>query len=119
MATPIDVKADRVVESAKKTTYLLTVGITYVGYIFLFLGISYISPGYIRALGNFMHIMICLILIYKFNPLRGKIQVSEYDTQLIFLMAMFILVNVGLVEISDLFFNNFKKTFDVDMRTVV
>jgi len=51
--------------------------------------------------------------------LRGKIQLSEYDTQLIFMMAMFILVNVGLVEMSDLFFNNLKKVFDVDMRTVV
>jgi len=29
------------------------------------------------------------------------------------------LVNVGLVELSDLFFNNLKKVFDVDMRTVV
>ena len=119
MATPIDVNADRAVESAKKPAYLLTIGITYVGYIILFLGVSYVSPGYIRALGNFMHIMICLILIYKFNPLRGKIQLSEYDTQLIFMMAMFILVNVGLVEMSDLFFNNLKKVFDVDMRTVV
>ena len=115
----IDVKADRIVESAKKPAYLLTIGITYVGYIILFLGVSYVSPGYIRTLGNFMHIMICLILIYKFNPLRGKIKLSEYDTQLIFLMSMFILVNVGLVELSDLFFNNLKKAFDVDMRTIV
>ena len=36
MATPIDVKADRAVESAKKPAYLLTIGITYVGYIFYF-----------------------------------------------------------------------------------
>ena len=64
MATPIDVKADRAVESVKKPAYLLTIGITYVGYIILFLGVSYVSPGYIRALGNFMYIMICLILIF-------------------------------------------------------
>jgi hypothetical protein len=117
--TPMDVKADRVVETAKKPAYLLTLGITYVGYVFLFLGVSYVSPGYIRAFGNFMHIMICLFLIYKFNPLRGKIQLTEYDSQMIFLSSMFILVNLGLTELSDTFFNDLKKVFDVDMRTVV
>ena len=119
MATPIDVKADRVVESSKKPVYLLTAGIIYIGYIFLFLGVSYISPGYIYMLGNFMYIMVCLILIYKFNPLRGKIQISEYDSQLIFMAATFILVNIGLTEIANIFFNDLKKMFEVDMRTVV
>jgi hypothetical protein len=116
---PMDVKADRVMETAKKPAYLLTLGITYIGYVFLFLGVSYISPGYIRAFGNFMHIMICFFLIYKFNPLRGKIQLTEYDSQMIFLSSMFILVNLGITEISEFFFNNLKKLFEVDMRTVV
>jgi hypothetical protein len=119
MPTPLDIKADRAVESAKKPAYLLTLGITYIGYVFLFLGVSYISPGSIRAFGNFMHIMICLFLIYKFNPLRGKIQLTEYDSQMIFLSSMFILVNLGLTELSDIFFNDLKMMFDVDMRTVV
>jgi len=115
MATPLDIKADRLVETAKKPAYLLTMGITYIGYIFLFLGISYISPSYITTFGNFMHIFICLLLIYKFNPLRGKIQLSEYDSQLIFLSATFILVNIGLVEIANAFFNQLKGTFDTNM----
>ena len=113
----MDVKADRVVDSAKKPAYLLTVGITYVGYIFLFLGVSYISPGYIRTFGLVMQVLICVMLIYKFNPLRGKIQLSDYDSQLIFLSSMFILVNAGMIEIADEFFNNLKKLFEVDMRT--
>jgi hypothetical protein len=115
MATPLDVKADRIAETAKKPAYLLTLGITYIGYIFLFLGVSYVSPGYIKTLGNFMHIFICLLLIYKFNPLRGKIQLTDYDSQLIFLSATFILVNIGLVEIANAFFNELKGTFDVKM----
>lgn len=113
----MDVKADRVVDSAKKPAYLLTVGITYIGYIFLFLGVSYISPGYIRTFGLVMQVLICVMLIYKFNPLRGKIQLSDYDSQLIFLSSMFILVNAGMIEIADAFFNNLKKLFEVDMRT--
>jgi hypothetical protein len=119
MPTPMDIKADRVVDAAKKPAYLLTVGITYIGYVFLFLGVSYISPGYIRAFGLVMQILICLMLIYKFNPLRGKIQLSDYDSQLIFLSSMFILINAGMIEVADAFFNNLKNMFSVDMRTVV
>jgi hypothetical protein len=114
-----EIRADKAIDAVKKPTYLLTMGITYVGYIFLFLGVSYVSPGYIRTFGVIMHILICFMLIYKFNPLRGKVQLSDYDSQLIFLASVFILLNVGIVEIADAFFNNLKKLFEVDMRTVV
>ena len=60
-------KADAVVETAKKPLYLVTMGFVYIGYIILFLGISYISPDYIRAVSNITYVMIGLVLMYKFN----------------------------------------------------
>ena len=56
-------KADAVVEISKKPLYLVTMGFVYIGYIILFLGISYISPDYIRFISNITYVIIGLVLI--------------------------------------------------------
>ena len=108
-------KADNIVESAKRPTFLFTMGITYLTYIFIFLGISYILPTYIRVISNFMHVVICLFLIYKFNPLRSKQQLTEYDNYFIFFSAFFILISMGLTEFALAFFNTLRSVMKVDL----
>ncbi len=112
-------KTDDAMESIKRPTFLFTVGITYVSYIFIFLGISYALPSYIRLLSNVMHILICFFLIYKFNPLRSNQQVTESDNFFIFFSAVFILMSMGLTEFALSFFNTLRKTFNVDLSTTV
>jgi hypothetical protein len=90
-------------------------GITYLTYIFLFLGISYILPSYIRLISNFMHVVICLFLIYKFNPMRTNQQLTEYDNYFIFFAAVFILMSMGLTEFSLAFFNTLRNLLKVDL----
>ena len=108
-------KADNIIESAKRPTFLFTVGISYLTYIFLFLGISYLLPSYIRTISNFMHVVICLFLIYKYNPLRSKQQVTEYDNYFIFFSAVFILMSMGLTEFALAFFNTLRNILNVDL----
>jgi hypothetical protein len=108
-------KADAMIESAKRPAFLLTMGITYLTYIFLFLGISYILPSYIRLISNFMHVVICLFLIYKFNPMRTNQQLTEYDNYFIFFAAVFILMSMGLTEFSLAFFNTLRNLLKVDL----
>lgn len=108
-------KADTMIESAKRPAFLLTMGITYLTYIFLFLGISYILPSYIRLISNFMHVVICLFLIYKFNPMRTNQQLTEYDNYFIFFAAVFILMSMGLTEFSLAFFNTLRNLLKVDL----
>jgi hypothetical protein len=108
-------KADNMIESAKRPTFLFTMGITYLTYIFLFLGISYILPSYIRAISNFMHVVICLFLIYKFNPLRTNQQLTEYDNYFIFFASVFILMSMGLTEFSLAFFKTLRNIMKVDL----
>lgn len=108
-------KTDNIIESAKRPTFLFAVGITYLTYIFLFLGISYILPSYIRIISNFMHVIICLFLIYKFNPMRTNQQLTEYDNYFIFFAAFFILMSMGLTEFALSFFNTLRNILKVDL----
>ena len=104
-------KADNVLETTKKPLYLVTMGFVYIVYIILFLGISYISPTYIRAISNITYVMISLVIMYKFNPFREATTVSEYDSKLIFISALFILFNLGVTEFALSFFKTVKSTF--------
>jgi len=106
-------KADAVVETAKKPLYLVTMGFVYIGYIILFLGISYISPDYIRAVSNITYVMIGFVLMYKFNPFREATTVTENDSKLIFISALFILFNLGVTEFALSFFKTVKSTFGI------
>jgi hypothetical protein len=104
-------KTDNAIETAKKPLYLVTMGFVYIGYIIIFLGISYISPTYIRAISNITYAMIGLVLMYKFNPFREAATLTEYDSKLIFISALFILFNLGVTEFAIAFFNTVKTSF--------
>jgi len=103
---------DAAVEAVKRPAFYFTVGVTYLSYILIFLGISYLMPQYIRALSNIAQIVICLILIYKFNPLREKYELTEFDNNLIFFTAFFIIMSTGLTEFTLAFFNSMKSFFN-------
>ncbi len=112
-------KTDDAVETVKRPTFLFTIGITYVSYIFIFLGISYLLPTYIRAISNVMHLVICLFLIYKFNPLRKNQQLTETDANLIFFTAVFIILSTGITEFALAFFNSLKNVFKDNLSTTL
>jgi hypothetical protein len=119
MANDVAKKADGAVETIKKPALLLTIGITYISYIFIFLGISYVLPQYLRALTNFLHVAICLILIYKFNPLRSAPVLTEYDSNLIFFMAIFIIMSTGITEFAFSVMNSLKGFYNPPTQTTI
>ena len=112
-------QTDGVVESIKKPTFLFTIGITYVSYIFVFLGISYMLPTYIRVISNIANLAICLFLIYKFNPLRSNQQLTETDSNLIFFAAVFIIMSTSITEFALSFFNSMKNVFKNDLSSAL
>jgi hypothetical protein len=105
--------ADNMIEGSKRPLYLISSGFLFVGYIAMFLGISYISPKYIRTISNITYVLIALLLMYKFNPLRESNTITEYDSKLISLSASFILFNLGVTEYALSFFDTVKNTFGV------
>jgi len=104
---------DNATETVKAPLYFVTVGLVYIGYIAVFLGISYISPTYIRLASNVAYILVGLLLAYKFNPLRGATAVTEADTKLIFVCAVFIIFNLGITEYALMFFDTVKTTIGI------
>lgn len=109
----IKTAVDNATETVKRPLYLVTMGLVYLGYIVVFLGISYISPSYIRYTSNITYILVGLLLAYKFNPLRDITTITEADSQLIFICAMFIIFNLGITEYALAFFESVKKTISV------
>ena len=112
-------KADEAIEGIKKPTFLFTMTLTYITYIFLFFGISYLLPSYIRTISNGLHIVICLFLIYKFNPLRSTQQITETDKNIIFFAALFIIMNTSITEFAISFLNSMKQVLKKDLSSSI
>lgn len=70
------------------------------------IGVFYINSNYITTFNGIIHIILCFILIYRFNPLRKNIVLKDYDSTLIFSTAVFLLLNMGVVGIVKQFYNN-------------
>ena len=90
---------DNIVDYAGKHYSYLSVAL-YSAYIVLFLGVVNFNPSYITELKLLMQVVICVVLIYRFNPFRTH-ELKKYDANIIFSSAMFLLVNTGIAEVFE------------------
>lgn len=84
-------------DSIKKPFYLISITILYLMYFLVFFGLFNINPEYTRLFSNFIQLSICLFLIVRFHPFR-KHELREFDGDIIFGSAMFLLANLGITE---------------------
>jgi len=84
-------------DGIKKPIYLISIGILYLMYFLVFFGLFNINKEYTRLFSNFIQLGICLFLIIRFNPFR-KHELREFDGDIIFGSAMFLLANLGITE---------------------
>uniref|UniRef100_A0A6C0JGF4 Uncharacterized protein n=1 Tax=viral metagenome TaxID=1070528 RepID=A0A6C0JGF4_9ZZZZ len=61
-------------------------------------GIVYVNSSYINVFNIVVHVILCLFLIVRFNPLRKDIVIKKYDQVFIFSTAIFLLLNLGVIE---------------------
>lgn len=92
-------KIDDIVDYAGKHYTYLSVAL-YTAYIVVFLGVVNFNPSYITELKLLMQVVICVVLIYRFNPFR-KHELKKYDANIIFSSAIFLLVNTGIAEVFE------------------
>jgi hypothetical protein len=92
-------KIENIVDYAGKHYSYLSVAL-YSAYIVLFLGVVNFNPSYITELKLLMQVVICVVLIYRFNPFRTH-ELKKYDANIIFSSAMFLLVNTGIAEVFE------------------
>jgi len=79
--------------------YWTLIALFYLGYISIFFGVYRFDPKYLRLLSTFMHLFICLFLIWRFHPFREH-TLRPNDGQIIFGSALLILTNVITTELG-------------------
>jgi len=84
-------------DGIKKPIYLISIGILYLMYFLVFFGLFNINKEYTRLFSNFIQLGICLFLIVRFHPFR-KHELRDFDGDIIFGSAMFLLANLGITE---------------------
>jgi hypothetical protein len=92
----IDNKIESVIDKLGRHYYILIA--FNIIYFASLAGVVFINVTYINYFKNSIHILLCLILIYRFNPLRKNIVLKEYDQILIFSTSVFLLFNMGVAE---------------------
>ena len=92
-------KIDDIVDYAGKHYTYLSVAL-YAAYIVVFMGVVNFNPAHITDLKLLMQVVICVILIYRFNPFRTH-ELKKYDANIIFSSAIFLLVNTGIAEVFE------------------
>ena len=90
---------DDIVDYAGKHYSYLSIAL-YAAYIVVFMGVVNFNPTYITDLKLLMQVVICVILIFRFNPLRTH-ELKKYDANIIFSSAIFLLVNTGIAEVFE------------------
>jgi hypothetical protein len=88
----------------------------HVVYIFIFIGISAFNSIYLNMLDIFIQSFVCLFLLFRFHPFR-KHKLREYDADIIFSSALFLLFNMILVELFKMY--KYEKTQQVQTDTTI
>lgn len=94
---------DDIFEMIGKYYNILTI-IFYLTYSLLFIGIIYLNHEYLYLFRMIMQILVCLFLIYRFHPFKQHV-LKPYDSRIIFSSAMFLLINIGIIETASNIFS--------------
>ena len=82
--------------------YYFTFVLIHLVYIAVFIGLIVSVPEQIRILNFAIQMFVCLVLMYRFNPLVTRKALSSLDITFIFSRATIIFTNIVLVEISQI-----------------
>ena len=81
-------------------------------YFSVIFGIMTLDIHLLNSFNVFIHSIVCLVLILRFNPLREKNRLRENDSHIIFSSSLFLLLNMGIVEIVRKFFPEYSKRIE-------
>lgn len=78
--------------------FVTIIVIFHVLYFAVIFGIISFNMAYLNTFNIFIHIMVCMFLIFRFNPLREKNHLKPHDSEIIFSSSLFLLLNLGVLE---------------------
>ena len=76
-----------------KPAYVASLSLLYSLYLLLFFGVYNVDPSFVYYLSIMIHIFICLFLLHRFNPFTVSDRLLQFDKDVIFGSASFLLVN--------------------------
>ena len=88
---------DNILDKIKTPLYVISIGLIYLSYILVYVGILYVNKNYVHSLNIFIQLFICLFLLFRFNPFREHV-LRKNDSMIIFGSALFLLTNLGLTQ---------------------
>lgn len=89
-------------EPFKLKIFQFSMFIVYVSYFLTFLGVIYVDKSKIRLFSIFIQLIICFILILRFNPFRNH-KMTDFDKTIIFSASFFMFINLFITEIYSQF----------------
>lgn len=87
---------DDLLETIKRPIYLWFVFLPFVAYLVSIFGIIYLNPEYVDLMKSLTQIAIAIILLIRFNPMKEKHQLKEYDETIIFGTALVLITNASI-----------------------
>ena len=81
-------------------------------YFSVIFGIVVLDIAVLNKFNIFIHSLVCIILILRFNPLREKNRLRENDSHIIFSSSLFLLLNMGVIEVIRNFFPEYSKRIE-------
>lgn len=88
---------DNILDKIKTPLYVISIGIIYLSYILVYIGVFYMNKEYIHYINIFIQLFIGIFLLFRFHPFREHI-LRKNDSMIIFGSAVFLLTNLGLTQ---------------------
>jgi hypothetical protein len=89
---------DEILEKIKRPVYLWFAFLPFIAYIISMFGLIYLNPAYVELIKSLTQIVIAVILIIRFNPMKEKHQLKDYDETIIFGTALILITNASLTN---------------------
>ena len=107
----IAASVDSALESYSQPLFFWTIGLIYVSYFFLVMGVTNLAPDMLYYLDMFMHFFICMFLIVRFNPMR-KLVCNATDQRIVFAAAIILISTQAITQTAIYFTNHLKDVFE-------
>jgi flagellar biosynthesis protein FliQ len=103
----LESKAHSTVIKVRTPLFLFSVVLVHILYLAVFFGVVLVNETYIRYLSTMIQTFVAIFLTIRFNPyLTSDYRITEFDKQVIFYSATFLLLNVVATEVYTSFIKN-------------
>jgi len=95
----LESRTHSIVIKNRTSIFMFSIFLVHILYLAVFLGVVYIDESYIRNLSTIIQTFVAIFLAIRFNPFNMNDRITDFDKQVIFYLATFLLLNVVATEV--------------------